>query len=76
MSELKPCPFCGYRHVYVKSEAADPFDDVGRFYYVYCPNCQARSGASYASNGNDCPIFYSEVRDEWNRRADDQDPLI
>lgn len=69
MSDLKCCPFCGGKGQ-IRDEAGDPFDDIGRFYYVRCVDCRAQSGSKYASNGNDCPIFYEEVRQEWNQRSE------
>lgn len=69
-SELKPCPFCGgAAHI---AREYDP-DGFGKFYFVKCSKCRAQSGLKYASNGNDCPIFYSEVRSEWNQRTDDSE---
>ncbi|EME1467920.1 Lar family restriction alleviation protein [Serratia marcescens] len=70
MPALKPCPFCGGA-AHITSEVGDPWDDIGKFHYVRCGTCRARSGAKYASNGNDCPIFYQEVRAEWNHRSGD-----
>ncbi|MCW8110135.1 Lar family restriction alleviation protein [Yersinia intermedia] len=67
MAKLLPCPFCGGMG-YSTSEAGDPFDDIGRFYYVRCGKCGARSGAKYVPNGCDCPQTYQEIRDDWNQR--------
>lgn len=70
MSSLLPCPFCGSNTPYLTSEPDHPeYGSGGRFYYVKCPACRAQSGSKYASPGNDCQIFYSEVRNEWNQRA-------
>ncbi|PTA90959.1 hypothetical protein C9415_21575 [Kluyvera sp. Nf5] len=70
VSNLLPCPFCGHTVPYLTSEPDHPeYGSGGRFYYVKCPKCRAQSGSKYASPGNDCQIFYSEVRDEWNQRA-------
>lgn len=66
---LGPCPFCGGA-AHVASEADHPeYGSGGRFYFVRCGTCRARSGSKYAAPGNDCAIFYSEVRAEWNQRA-------
>ncbi|EFF7648073.1 Lar family restriction alleviation protein [Escherichia coli] len=69
MSNLLPCPFCGGA-AHVASEADHPeYGSGGRFYFVRCGTCRAQSGSKYAAPGNDCAIFYSEVRAEWNQRA-------
>lgn len=69
MSNLLPCPFCGGA-AHVSSEADHPeYGSGGRFYFVRCGTCRAQSGSKYAAPGNDCAIFYSEVRAEWNQRA-------
>lgn len=64
--ELKPCPFCG-SEAYMASDH-DP-DGYGKFRFMECRKCRARSTGKYHSNGNDCPIFYEEVRALWNTRA-------
>ncbi|HBB9211321.1 TPA: DUF551 domain-containing protein [Escherichia coli] len=66
---LKACPFCGADNARIQKEL--DYDDMGYFYYVECPDCRSRSGSKFCSHGNDCPIFYSEVRSEWNDRFSD-----
>ena len=63
--ELKACPFCGGSARIVREMDSDGF---GAFYAVACGTCRASSGNQYASNGNDCPLMYGEVRDKWNTR--------
>ena len=66
LTKLAACPFCGGKsHIGRESD----LDGFGTFYFVQCDKCRARSGQKYVSTGNDCPLFYAEVRDEWNRRA-------
>lgn len=73
--ELKPCPFCGNEAVSIQSESDHPeYGSGGRFYYVRCPSCRAQSGSKYAHEV--CPIFYSEVRQEWNNRAAPPAPFV
>lgn len=61
---LKPCPFCGGRgHI-----AKDPDLNHGDFYFVKCAKCRAKSTEFHANET--CPIFYAQVRDAWNTRAD------
>lgn len=69
MSEsLKPCPFCGSKKPYLTSEPDHPeYGSGGRYYFVVCPDCRCRSGSKYAHET--CPLFYSEVRQEWSQRA-------
>ena len=63
--QLAPCPFCG-ASAYVASET--DYDNI-RWHYVRCRGCGTRSRGKWHSPGNDCPQFYAEVREEWNRRA-------
>jgi len=67
---LKPCPFCGGDKAYIRRSPGD--DGFGDFFSVKCNQCKAETAQKYVSNGNCCPIFYSEVRDMWNIRAPDQ----
>ena len=66
--ELKPCPFCGGKgHIH-----KDPDPDHGDYYCVKCSKCRAKSPEFHASET--CPIFFGQVRDAWNTRADLCDP--
>ena len=65
--ELLPCPFCGKEKPNMTREYCD--DDFGIFYFIKCYGCNASSRKHFASKGNDCPNFYSEVRGSWNTRA-------
>lgn len=67
---MKPCPFCGGAP-HIVSEYEPYSESGGKFYRVRCGSCRAQSAAKYASQGNDCPIFYAEVRDEWNQRHEE-----
>ena len=63
---LLPCALCGGKgRIYRDSDA----DGFGTFYSVRCDGCQMQTGEMYASNGNDCPVMYAEVRERWNRRT-------
>lgn len=64
--KLKPCPFCGGNAYMAKDICPDGY---GVFRYVECRDCRSKSGSKYHSYGNDCPMFYVEVRDAWNTRA-------
>lgn len=69
--ELKPCPFCGGR-AYI---LCDPEPDTnGAFYYVKCTSCRAKGAEFYSVET--CPIFYGQVRDAWNTRADLAKPKV
>jgi hypothetical protein len=62
--ELKPCPFCGAKgHIH-----KNPDPDHGDFYCVKCSKCRAKSPEFHASET--CPIFFGQVRDAWNTRAE------
>ncbi|MFG6566716.1 Lar family restriction alleviation protein [Sulfitobacter sp. 1A13679] len=63
---LKPCPFCGGK-ANMTTEAC--LDGGGRFAYVRCSQCKAKSREHYHSYGNDCPVMYQTIRDEWNTRT-------
>jgi Lar family restriction alleviation protein len=65
-AELKPCPFCGGHASIARQDDADGF---GLFLNVACRTCRASTAQQYASNGNDCPQTYAEVRAAWNGRA-------
>ena len=64
--KLAACPFCGGRSAIRTSEDAD-----GCYWAkVRCDSCGAESRGKWANSSADtCPIFYAEVRDEWNRRV-------
>ena len=62
--ELKPCPFCGGKGHLSK----DPDPDHGDFYCIKCSGCRSKSPEFHASET--CPIFFGQVRDAWNTRAD------
>lgn len=57
MSELKPCPFCGYEH------PAMTMNSIG--VYISCPNCQTKFRC-------DCTAGHDYDRNKtikrWNRR--------
>jgi hypothetical protein len=62
--ELLPCPFCGGKgHIH-----KDPDTELGDFYCIKCSKCRAKSPEFYARET--CPIFYGQVRDAWNTRAE------
>jgi hypothetical protein len=64
-AELKPCPFCGASAFMAREH--DP-DDIA-WSYVRCRGCGVSTRGKWYSAGNDCPLLYEEVRDEWNTRA-------
>ena len=65
MSEikLKPCPFCGRNNVKIETWA-----NGGRMYMVKCnnPDCPVPE-RGYPTGRN-----LDEVKNEWNRRADNE----
>jgi len=63
--ELKPCPFCGKMASMSKDSDTDGY---GAFYFIKCNSCRAKSPEFYAVEA--CPIFFTQVRDAWNTRAD------
>lgn len=64
---MKPCPFCGETHPYIHTEyETDGSEAIWKF--VKCQKCGARTRGKWFTRGNDCPLFYQEVRDEWNNR--------
>ena len=68
MSELKICPFCGG-----KARMSKNYDgDMVQWDFVKCDSCGARSRGKWVSHSsNACPIYYEEVRQEWNTRTKD-----
>lgn len=66
MSELKPCPFCGGE---ARIDTEYDMDGFGNFHKIECKSCGASSKAHFATQGNECPQYYAEVRDEWQKRA-------
>lgn len=65
MSELKVCPFCE-GEASIRSEC--DMDGFGYFHWVECKKCRARSANHFVSQGNECPQYYQEVREDWNNR--------
>ena len=63
MNELKPCPFCGYKH---PTMTYSGFTDI---YMVNCPNCQIvfRRDCTAGRDRNK-----EKVAEAWNRRATDE----
>ena len=70
MANLKPCPFCGGEKVGMATESNKIV--FGMFKFIACKDCGASSRRYFVSNGNECPQFYEEVRDSWNRRPVDE----
>ena len=62
---LLPCPVC------IGKGSVDRQHDADGMLWVYvsCNKCGLRTRGKWCSSGNDCPLFYREVRDEWNTRA-------
>lgn len=69
MSELKPCPFCGGK---ARIDTEYDMDGFGNFHKVECSDCGASSKPHFATQGNECPQYYQEVRDDWQNRTDDK----
>ncbi len=65
-SELKPCPFCGSAKLIMDSDWCEFADRT--FRSIKCKDCGAASGRKSHAKGDDCPNFYAEVREKWNRR--------
>lgn len=65
---LKPCPFCGSEKNYIKTRYDEDGSDA-TWKFVECSNCGCRTRGKWFTASNDCPIFYEEVRDEWNKRS-------
>lgn len=59
--KLKPCPFCGG----TASQRTEHDSDMVRWGYVGC-GCGVRTRGKF---GDLDPITWTEIRDEWNRRA-------
>jgi len=62
MSELKPCPFCGYPAV-ISHEPSSESDDPTKYYRVSCQNVKCLMGYPDA--------FYTyryELVSDWNTR--------
>lgn len=70
---LLPCPFCGAAAHIAHSE-----DQDGCYWAkVRCSGCGVESRGRWASNrSTNWPIFYGEVRDEWNTRTTEKPPAL
>lgn len=67
VSELKNCPFCGGKaHIDTEYD----MDGFGNFHKVECLDCGASSKQHFCTQGNECPEYYNEVREDWQNRAD------
>ncbi|WP_422383241.1 hypothetical protein [Roseibium album] len=65
-SPFKPCPFCGDA-AFIRTSYDE---DECYWAWVECKGCGARTRGHWASDSsNTCPIFYAEVRDDWNQRS-------
>jgi hypothetical protein len=62
--DLKPCPMCAGPASIQRSRDADNT----KWLYVECRNCGCRTRGKWTTE--ECAIFYAEVRDEWNTRAE------
>lgn len=62
MSNLKLCG-CGGA-----PDTRNTFDEDGcAWYFIQCRGCGTRTRGKWVSASSDtCPIFYEEVRGEWN----------
>ena len=41
----------------------------GWFVFIECSDCRSSSRKHYVSGSNDCPLFYEEVRNDWEKRV-------
>ena len=64
---MKNCPFCGGKPRIAREWDSDTHD--GRFVFVECSDCRSSSRKHYVSGSNDCPLFYEEVRNDWEKRV-------
>ena len=66
MSDLKACPCCGSERV----RLTKTYDTDGtEWHYVECADCGLRTRGKWVSTpDNTCPIFFEEVRSQWNHR--------
>jgi hypothetical protein len=62
--DLKPCPMCAGRASIRHTRDADNT----KWLHVECGNCGCRTRGKWTAE--ECPLFYAEVRDEWNTRAE------
>lgn len=61
-NELKPCPFCGSKYVYVRTTyQKNGLSNVQ--YEVYCSKCSANGGSRTEE---------WIAREDWNRRVDNE----
>lgn len=68
MTDLLPCPFCPDGGKPYIDHSHDP--DGCYWAKVKCHTCGASTRGKWASDRSDtCLIFFEEVREEWNRRA-------
>ena len=61
MPDLKPCPFCGYKHVTMT------YWNGGGCWRIDCPNCQI----VFRLSAREAEKFLERVEEAWNRRAND-----
>ena len=60
MTELKPCPFCGYKAELLKSHSCDEIP-----YFVICSNDKCKASLGYFSKTKEKAI------ESWNRRVNE-----
>ena len=66
-SRLKPCPFCGYKEVYVRVYEADGIRRFRRRYSVLCDysygGCGSESGHYYTPE--EAVVMWNQRRRKW-----------
>ena len=62
-TRLRPCPFCGSEKVYIFNPPTMDID-----LSIRCPDCKA-----IMTIGIFTPVSNEDLRNTWNRRAEDED---
>lgn len=88
MTELMPCPFCGYANPKMTEKRSGCYRRTGDMYQILCAKCKARGPIctakytrtgefgrySYTPNPENDAAAKQKAIDAWNRRTEHDNP--